>query len=79
MVYIDVDSNGDIYVTDYDNKRIVKMNSAGQCLLVVSGYGTGSATAFLNLTGVAVDSNGNIWAADYGKKLFHHITTVPPT
>lgn len=67
-----VDSTGAIYVSDYDNLRILKMNTAGQCLAApLSTYTKNSVPGqvFLNLTGLAVDSSDNLWAVDYGKKV----------
>lgn len=67
-----VDSTGALYVSDYDNLRIIKMNSAGQCLAAPLTTYTKNGTpgqVFLNLTGLAVDSADNLWAADYGKKV----------
>lgn len=67
-----VDSTGAIYVNDYDGLRVIKLNSAGQCLAAPLTTYTKNSTAgqvFLNLTGVAVDSADNVWVADYGKKV----------
>ncbi len=66
------DSTGAIYVSDYDNRRILKMNTSGQCLAApLTTYTKNSipGQVFLNLTGLAVDSSDNLWAADYGKKV----------
>jgi hypothetical protein len=66
------DSTGAIYVNDYDNLRIIKMNTAGQCLAAPLTTYTKNGSAgqvFLNLTGIAVDSADNVWVADYGKKV----------
>lgn len=67
-----VDSTGAIYVNDYDNLRIIKMNTSGQCLAAPLTTYTKNGTpgqVFLNLTGLAVDSADNVWAADYGQKV----------
>lgn len=67
-----VDSTGAIYVNDYGGLRIIKMNTAGQCLAAPLTTYTKNGTAgqvFLNLTGLAVDSADNLWASDYGKKV----------
>ena len=67
-----VDSAGNIYIADYYNNRIRKVDTSG-AITTVAGNGTkgfsgdgGSATSTeLNYpTGVAVDSSGNIYIAD---------------
>ncbi len=66
------DSTGAIYVADYDNLRVLKMNTAGQCAAApLTTYTKNGAPAqvFLNMTGLAVDSADNLWVADYGKQV----------
>ena len=65
-----INSVGVIDVVDYDNLRILKMNSAGQCLgAPLSTYGAGETGVSLNPTGIAIDSNDNVYVSDYGKKV----------
>ncbi|WP_455644303.1 NHL domain-containing protein [Paenibacillus chitinolyticus] len=67
-----VDSSGNMYIADYDNHRIRKVDPSGKISTVagtgVAGYGGdgGAATsAQLNRpTGVAVDSSRNMYIAD---------------
>ncbi|BBH22131.1 hypothetical protein Back11_34760 [Paenibacillus baekrokdamisoli] len=62
-----MDSQGNLYVTEYDNHRIQKLDMLtgkwrgwGKI-----GGGSGSGTGeFLNPTGTAVDSKGNVYVAD---------------
>ncbi|MBS4095369.1 MAG: hypothetical protein KGZ83_00855, partial [Sulfuricella sp.] len=60
------DSQDRIYVADAANKRIVKMNTSGQCTGLISGYGTNNATAFSSngIRGIDVDSNDNLFATE---------------
>jgi uncharacterized protein (TIGR03437 family) len=76
-----VDSAGDIYVTDFFNKRIRKV--AGGITTTVAGDGDGtffgnggSATgaALLNPTGVAVDLAGDIYIADFGNNAVRKVS-----
>jgi hypothetical protein len=65
-----INSSGDIYVVDYDNRRIIPMNTAGQCQAIpISTYGPGGAGTFANPTGIAFDSADNIYVTDYTRKI----------
>lgn len=57
---IAIDSNGIIYVGDYGNHKIRKINSAG----VVTTF-AGSADNYLYPLGVAIDSSGSIYIAEF--------------
>ena len=80
-----VDSNGIIYVADYNNHRIRKVTPAGVVTTLAgtnSSYGnsyadgTGAAAKFYNPSGVAVDASGNVYVAD---EFNDRIRKVTPT
>jgi sugar lactone lactonase YvrE len=87
-----VDGAGNLFIADFDNSRIRKVDHATQVISTVAGNGTrgfsgdgGAATAAdLNVpVGVALDSSGNLFIADFGnfriRKVDHttqNITTV---
>ncbi|MFH1352591.1 MAG: LamG-like jellyroll fold domain-containing protein [bacterium] len=68
-----VDSSGNVYIADYGNNRIRKINTSG-IITTIAGNGSGgysgddgSATSaqLYYPAGVAVDGSGNIYIADY--------------
>jgi len=76
-----MDIAGNVYVADWNNNRIRKINTAG-IISTVAGGGTSTAdgvpaiTASLSHpTGVAVDNAGNIYIADYNHRLVRKVNT----
>ncbi len=58
-----VDSNGNIYVADQLNNRVVVLNSSGNTVLTFGTSGVSNGQ-FNKPEGLALDSQGNIYAAD---------------
>ena len=80
-----VDGNGDLYIADYGNNRIRKVDTTG-IITTVAGNGTagylvtddGGAAIAAELDGpwgVAVDSSGNLYIADYGNSRIRKVDT----
>lgn len=57
------DENGNIYVSDTGNHRIVKLSAAGAFVRTYGSEGTG-AEQFNKPMGIAIDSSGNVVVAD---------------
>ena len=61
-----VDASGHIYVADYANCRIVRMNDMrGSGWTALGSFGNGT-NQFINPAGVGVDASGHIYIADVG-------------
>ncbi len=61
---VDVDSGGNIYVSDKDNHRIQKFSSEGDFIAAFGSEGTGDGQ-FTHLHGIAVDPiGGYVYATD---------------
>jgi sulfur carrier protein ThiS len=76
-----VDTNGKVYVADYNNHTIRKVTPAGVVTTLAglasssgSADGTGSAARFYYPAGVAVDNNGNVYVADQNNHTIRQVT-----
>jgi len=82
---VTVDSSGNLYIADYINNRIRKVDSGTGIITTVAGNGTeayagdnGPATSasFDNLRGgVTVDSTGNFYIADYNNNRIRKVAS----
>ena len=78
-----VDSAGNLYIADYGNNRIRKVDANGIITTVVgngtagySGDGGPASAAELSIpTAVAVDSVGNLYIADFGNGVIRKVDT----
>jgi tripartite motif-containing protein 71 len=68
-------NQGDIYIADSGDKRVVVISPAGTLLgLISAGTGAGQAP-FKDPRGIAVDpSNGDLYVADFSGKAIYHFT-----
>jgi sugar lactone lactonase YvrE len=73
--YITIDGVGNLYVSQYPNSLILKINSSGAVTTLVgngkmiSVDGVGTASSFNGPSGIAVDASGNIYVVDTGNSL----------
>ncbi|RKY74277.1 MAG: hypothetical protein DRQ24_00285 [Candidatus Latescibacterota bacterium] len=62
---IAISSHGDIYITDTENSRLIKINPFGRVEGNFAGFSTGTET-LLNPTGLALNKKGYIYVCDPG-------------
>jgi sugar lactone lactonase YvrE len=81
---IRLDASGNIYIADFANNRVRKINSAG-IISTIAGTGTagysgdgGPATAaeLHHPTGLAIDASGNIYVSDAGNNRVRKISSA---
>jgi RHS repeat-associated protein len=60
---IAIDSAGNLWIADENNKRVEKFNSKGEFLKAFGSSGTGNGQ-FARPTDVAIDASGNLWVTD---------------
>src|SRR4051812_26314861 len=64
-VGVATDANGNVYVADTDNNRIVKLDSHGTPIKAWGSEGSGDGQ-FEGPDGVAIDADGNVYVTDAG-------------
>lgn len=65
------DKNGNIYLSDTGNNRVLKLDSKGKWLLTINGSPNGKSNPeLISQRGITLDKNGNVLIAD---KLSHRI------
>jgi trimeric autotransporter adhesin len=82
-----VDPAGDLYIADFSNNRIRKVDAATQTIITVAGNGASSSpdgglATQVSLNGpqkVALDGNGNLYVADTKNNLVRKTDVSNPT
>ena len=81
--YLIMDSTGNIFLSDYGNHTVRKIDTNGNVTTIagsagIEGSDNGNRTSarFKKPTGLAFDSKGNILVSDYGNHLIRKIDTV---
>lgn len=79
-----VDKKGNVYVADYFNHRIRKINPASVVSTLagnIQGFanGTGMVAMFNHPIGIAVDLQGNVYTGDQGNHMIRKITPTGET
>jgi hypothetical protein len=78
-----IDASGNLYIADYGNNRVRKINSSG-VMSTLAGNGIGSysgdggqatAAEVSGPTGVAVDATGNVYIADENNSRIREVNT----
>jgi hypothetical protein len=80
---VDLDAFGNMYIADYDNNRIRKVNTAGIISTYagtgVAGYsgngGQATAAKLSQPAGLTFDASGNMYIAEFGNSVIRKITT----
>jgi sugar lactone lactonase YvrE len=78
-----IDDSGNMYISDYYNSMIRKVNAATGIITTIAGNGTAAYCCDCNLAtnaemnypeGVAVDKKGNVYIADFGNARVRKVT-----
>ena len=73
-----VDPNGTLYVTDNSNRRIRRIDAAGN-VITLAGFsngfvdGVGNAARFSSMYEICIDNSGVIWVLDYGNRAIRRV------
>jgi DNA-binding beta-propeller fold protein YncE len=70
---IAADIDGNIWITDYGNKRIEKFNPRGEFLAKFGSSGSGDGQFNLGPRGIAIDPKGALWVADSGNNRIQEV------
>lgn len=78
------DNAGNLYVADYTNHKIRKIDSLGNVITLAgisTGYVNGPTTVakFANPSDIAIDSHGNLLIADYSNNAIRKISNINGT
>ncbi len=82
---IAVDSSGNVFIADFYNSRIRKVNSATGVIITVAGNGTGGFSGdggpatnaeIYDASAVAVDDTGNIYISDYYNSMIRKVNAT---
>jgi len=85
---IAADSVGNIYIADFNNSRIRKVNFKNDTITTLAGIGYGTysgdgmeanTAGLSNPTGVALDDSGNVFIADNGNNRIRRIAVRGPS
>ncbi len=80
---VEVDAEGNLYVSEHHGNRIRKITPAGEVSILAGSIdgttgstdGIGTAARFNNPTGIALDGAGNIYVADFSNNRIRKITS----
>ena len=79
---IALDNGGNLYIADFSNNRLRRVNVSGIITTIggngipgIAGDGGPATTAELDLAGVAVDVSGNIYIGDAGRNIVRKINS----
>lgn len=76
-----VDANGNVFVSDYGNNRIMKITPNGTVIYIAGGTagfadtGVGVSAKFNGPSGLAIDANGTLYVADTKNHKIRKITS----